>query len=66
MKAGVISKRRQAGFSLISAWAELTGYSGSLTLSGLAVIALLEQEAAVQNRIEHNAKGCIQVGGAQP
>jgi len=51
VKSGALSKKHQPRFTLISAWAELVGYCGSMTLSGLAVLACKEQEALLQQRI---------------
>ena len=51
VKAGVLPKRHQPRYTLVSAWAELVGYSGSLTLSALAVLACLQKEALIRQRI---------------
>ena len=56
MKAGVIPPRHARLFSLISAWAELVGYVGSITLCALRIAAALERERALTEELLRRKK----------
>ncbi len=43
-------------FSLISAWAELVGYMGSITLCALRIAAALEREHALTEELHRRKK----------
>lgn len=56
VKAGVIPPRHARLFSLISAWAELVGYVGSITLCALRIAAALERERALTEELLRRKK----------
>ena len=56
VKAGVIPQQYARRFSLISAWAELVGYVGSITLCALRIATALEREAALTEELHRRKK----------
>ncbi|CAL8466039.1 g5575 [Coccomyxa elongata] len=56
VKAGVIPQQYARRFSLISAWAELVGYVGSITLCALRIAAALEREHALTEELHRRKK----------
>lgn len=56
VKAGVIPQQYARRFSLVSAWAELVGYVGSITLSALRIAAALERERALTEELRRRKK----------
>jgi hypothetical protein len=56
VKAGVISSVHARRFSLVSAWAELVGYVGSIWLNALRIQAALERERALTAELRRRKK----------
>lgn len=56
VKAGVIPPQHARLFSLISAWAELVGYVGSITLCALRIAAAMERERALTEELHRRKK----------
>ena len=48
MKAGLLDKRHARRFQVISAYAEMLGYVGSVALTCLALSTLKEREAVLE------------------
>ena len=51
MKAGLIDKRYAKRFSTISAWGELVGYVGNVTLNCLCISVALERETLLTQEL---------------
>lgn len=56
VKAGLLEKKYAKRFSLISAWAELIGYTGSVTLNSLRIAASLERELMLTEELVRRKK----------
>ncbi len=54
----MIPQRHARLFSLLSAWAELVGYVGSITLCALRIAAALERERALTEELHRRKKVC--------
>ena len=51
VKAGLIDKRYAKRFSTISAWGELVGYVGNVTLNCLRISVALERETLLTQEL---------------
>ena len=58
VKAGLLDKKYAKRFSTISAWAELIGYVGNVTLNGLRIAAALERELMLTTELVRRKKVC--------
>jgi len=56
VKAGLLDKKYAKRFSTISAWAELIGYVGNVTLNGLRIAAALERELMLTQELVRRKK----------
>ena len=56
VKAGLLDKKYAKRFSTISAWAELVGYVGNVTLNGLRIAAALERELMLTQELVRRKK----------
>ena len=56
VKAGLLDKRHARQFALISAWGEMVGYAGNITLNCLRIAALLERETALTEELVRRKK----------
>lgn len=56
MKAGLLDKKYAKRFSTISAWAELVGYVGNVTLNSLRIAAALERELMLTEELVRRKK----------
>lgn len=56
VKAGLLDKKYAKRFSLISAWGELIGYAGSVTLNILRISASLERELLLTQELVRRKK----------
>ena len=56
VKAGVIPQQYARSFNLVSAWAELVGYVGSIWLNALRIAAALEREQALSKELLRRKK----------
>ncbi len=56
VKAGLLDKKYAKRFSTISAWAELIGYAGNVTLNGLRIAAALERELMLTQELVRRKK----------
>ena len=56
VKAGVIPQQYARSFNLVSAWAELVGYVGSIWLNALRIAAALERERALSEELLRRKK----------
>ena len=59
MKAGLLDKKYAKRFSTISAWAELIGYFGNVTLNALRIAAALERELMLTQELVRRKKVCM-------
>ena len=62
VKAGLLDKRHARRFALVSAWAELLGYCGSVALNALRIAAALEREQALAQELLRRKKARSQEG----
>ena len=60
VKAGLLDKKYAKRFSTISAWAELIGYFGNVTLNALRIAAALERELMLTQELVRRKKVCMQ------
>ena len=56
VKAGVIPQQYARRFNLVSAWAELVSYVGSIWLNALRIAAALERERALSDELLRRKK----------
>ena len=56
VKAGLLDKKYAKRFSTISAWAELIGYVGNVTLNSLRIAAALERELMLTKELVRRKK----------
>ncbi len=56
VKAGLLDKKYAKRFSTISAWAELIGYVGNVTLNGLRIAAAVERELMLTQELVRRKK----------
>ena len=56
VKAGLLDKKYAKRFSTISAWAELIGYFGNVTLNALRIAAALERELMLTQELIRRKK----------
>ena len=56
VKAGVIPQQYARRFNLVSAWAEMVGYVGSIWLNALRIAAALERERALSEELLRRKK----------
>lgn len=56
VKAGLLDKKHARRFSMISAWAELIGYLGNVTLNSLRIAASLERELLLTEELVRRKK----------
>ncbi len=56
VKAGVIPQQYARRFNLISAWAEMVGYVGSIWLNVLRIAAAVERERALSEELLRRKK----------
>ena len=56
VKAGLVDKKYAKRFSTISAWGELIGYLGNVTLNGLRIAAALERELMLTQELVRRKK----------
>eukprot|EP00884_Botryococcus_braunii_P002385 jgi/Botrbrau1/12147/Bobra.0186s0059.2 len=56
IKAGLLDKRYARRFARISAWAELVGYMGSITLNCMRIATNLERETALTQDLANRKK----------
>ena len=56
VKAGLLDKKYATRFSTISAWAELIGYVGNVTLNSLRIAAALERELMLTKELVRRKK----------
>ena len=56
VKAGLVDKKYAKRFSTISAWGELIGYVGNVTLNGLRIAAALERELMLTQELVRRKK----------
>lgn len=61
MKAGLLDKKYARRFSMISAWAELIGYCGNVTLNALRIAASLERELMLTEELVRRKKASLLV-----
>ena len=60
VKAGLLDKKYAKRFSTISAWAELVGYVGNVTLNSLRIAAALERELMLTKELVRRKKVRLQ------
>lgn len=60
VKAGLLDKKYAKRFSTISAWAELIGYVGNVTLNSLRIAAALERELMLTEELVRRKKVRLQ------
>jgi hypothetical protein len=56
VKAGLLDKRYARRFARISAWAELVGYMGNVTLNCMRIATNLERELALSQDLDKRKK----------
>lgn len=56
MKAGLLDKKYAKRFSMISAWAELVGYVGNVTLNSLRIAASVDRELMLTKELVRRKK----------
>jgi hypothetical protein len=62
VKAGLLDKRHARRFALVSAWAELLGYCGNVTLNAMRIAAALEREQALAQELLRRKKARPRAG----
>lgn len=58
VKAGLLDKKYAKRFSMISAWAELIGYVGNVTLNSLRIAASVDRELMLTKELVRRKKVC--------
>lgn len=56
VKAGLLDKKYAKRFSMISAWAELVGYVGNVTLNSLRIAASVDRELMLTKELVRRKK----------
>ena len=56
VKAGLLDKKYAKRFSVISAWAELVGYVGNVTLNSLRIAASVDRELMLTKELVRRKK----------
>ena len=56
IKAGALGKEQEKELASASAWAEMLGYLGSITISFMKLKEIMAKEAAIQADIEKRRK----------
>ena len=64
VKAGLLDKKYAKRFSMISAWAELIGYVGNVTLNSLRIAASVDRELMLTKELVRRKKVCASYSDA--